>query len=94
MIEAILKFYKEDYKSYPLRWVVEAFAWVGTLVNTIIITITVPNVPWMFCYPIWITGCLAYAWAQWTRRSSMGVTSCLVFAALDGVGLVKLLIQG
>jgi hypothetical protein len=93
MIESIIKFYGDDYKSYPLRWYVEALAWSGTLVNTIVITWTVPNVPWLMCYPIWITSCLAYAWAQWTRKSSIGVSSCLAFAALDGIGLIKLLLQ-
>jgi hypothetical protein len=90
-LQETITFFKEDYQSYPLRWTIEAFAWIGTLLNTIVINLTVPDVPWLFCYPIWITGCLAYAWAQWTRKSSLGVLSSILFAAIDGVGLIKVL---
>ncbi|CAB4164130.1 hypothetical protein UFOVP1146_66 [uncultured Caudovirales phage] len=92
VIESLIKFYRDDYNSYPLRWIVETLAWIATLVNTVTITLTVPAVPWLFCYPLWISACLAYAWSQWTRKSSMGVTSCLAFAALDGIGLTRLLL--
>ena len=92
VVKDTLGFFIDDYRSHPVRWIVEALAWSGTLVNSILISATVPDIPWMICYPIWILGCIGYAWAQWTRRASLGMFSCLVFAAIDGVGFAKVLL--
>jgi hypothetical protein len=89
----LLEFIRRDFRSYPLRFLLELFAWSGTLVNTILITLWVPNVPWLICYPIWITGCCAAAWTSWTRGSSIGMWGCILFATLDTLGFIRYLLS-
>jgi hypothetical protein len=84
-------FLKDDYKTYPFRFIVEAVCWIAVVINTILITIYVPNVPWLICYPVWITACIFGMWTSYTRRYSVGVMSCALYAIIDSAGLYRYL---
>jgi hypothetical protein len=86
-----LEFVRKDFKSYPLRWVIETMAWLGIVFNTVVITITVPDTPWHLLYPIWIVCCLASIWTSYTRNSSIGVFGSVVYTILDVIGYYRLL---
>jgi len=91
-LEDCYAFFKADYNSYPLRFYIETYCWISVVINTILITYTVPNVPWLICYPIWIFACTLGTWTAYTRKSFVGVSSCILYAIIDAIGLYRVLV--
>jgi len=81
---------KDDWKSNPLRFVVELLAWGISIGCSITMAVTVPNPPLIILYPIWISGCAMYAWAAWTRRSFGMLANYILLTVIDTVGLVRM----
>jgi hypothetical protein len=44
-------------------------------------------------YPMWISGCIMYTWAAWTRKSFGMLANYILLATIDSVGLTRLLLQ-
>ncbi len=42
-------------------------------------------------YPIWIAGCLMYAWAAWSRKSAGMLANYILLSTIDTVGLIRML---
>lgn len=84
---------KDDYKTYPFRFVVELLAWTISIGNSIVMAVTVPNPPLLVLYPIWICGCAMYAWAAYTRKSFGMLANYFLLVSIDTVGLVRMLIN-
>jgi hypothetical protein len=82
---------RDDWKSYPLRFIVELLAWAISIGCSIAMALTVPNPPLLVLYPIWILGCALYLWAAYTRKSFGMVANYLLLTAIDTVGLVRML---
>ena len=87
----ILVWIKDDYKTHPLRFVLECFAWALSIGCSITMAVTVPNPPLILLYPIWILGCSLYMWAAFTRKSFGMVANYLLLVSIDSVGLVRML---
>jgi len=87
-----IQFVLDDFKSFPIRWIIETSCWLGILFNTIVIACTVPNIPWNILYPIWIVCCFASSWTSYTRNSSIGVMGSLIFAVLDSYGYYRIMV--
>jgi hypothetical protein len=81
-----------DYRSHKLRFVVEVFCWLNSLVCSIIFNSTVPHVPFLIMYPLWISGTLAYAWCAYSRNSFGMLTTFAMLASMDMIGYVKVLL--
>jgi len=81
---------KDDWKSNPLRFVVELLAWGISIGCSITMAVTVPNPPLIVLYPIWISGCAMYAWAAWTRRSFGMLANYILLTVIDTVGLIRM----
>ena len=62
--ETTLEWIKDDWKSHKLRFLVELLAWAISIGCSITMALTVPNPPLTILYPIWISGCAMYAWAE------------------------------
>ena len=86
-----LQWIKDDYRSHPLRFLVELFAWGISVGCSITMAITVPNPPLLVLYPVWITGCALYAWAAYTRKSFGMLANYLLLTSIDTVGLIRML---
>ena len=84
---------RDDFKSSPIRFAVELFAWAISIGCSITMAVTVPNPPLLTLYPIWITGCAMYAWAAWTRRSFGMLANYVLLTTIDTVGLIRMLIN-
>jgi len=84
---------RSDYKTYPLRFVVEVLAWAVSIGCSITMAATVPNPPLVVLYPIWISGCAMYAWASWTRQSFGMLANYCLLVSIDTVGLIRMLVQ-
>jgi hypothetical protein len=82
---------RDDFKSHPVRFVVELLAWAISVGCSITMALTVPNPPLLAMYPVWIFGCALYAWAAWTRKSFGMLANYILLTTIDFVGLIRML---
>ena len=82
---------RDDFVSYPVRFVVELLAWSISIGCAITMAVTVPHPPLITLYPIWISGCAMYAWAAYTRRSFGMLGNYLLLVCIDSFGLFRML---
>ena len=87
----ILGWVREDYASNRFRFVIELMAWATSIGCSITMAITVPNPPLLILYPIWISGCVMYAWASYTRKSFGMLANYILLVSVDTVGLARML---
>lgn len=86
----IVDWIKEDFKSHPLRFLVELLAWAASIFCSIVMAVTVPNPPLLALYPVWISGCAMYAWAAWTRKSFGMLANYILLTTIDTIGLIRM----
>jgi len=84
---------KDDYKTHPLRFIVEVLAWAISVGCSLTMAITVPNPPLLYMYPVWIIGCSLYLWASYTRKSFGMLANYLLLVSIDSVGLFRMLVN-
>jgi hypothetical protein len=89
-----IEWIKDDYKTYPARFVIEVLAWAISIGNSFVMMLTVPNPPLLTLYPIWIFGCCLYAWAAWSRQSFGMLANYILLVTLDSIGLTRMLVNG
>lgn len=82
---------RDDFRSYPTRFIFELTAWGISIGCSITMALTVPNPPLLTLYPIWIIGCSIYAWAAYTRRSFGMLANYLLLTTIDTIGLIRML---
>lgn len=82
---------KDDFRSYPIRFVIECFAWGISIGCSITMALTVPTPPLLVMYPIWIFGCGLYAWAAFSRKSFGMLANYMLLVTIDSVGLARML---
>lgn len=83
---------KSDYRSHPVRFIIELSAWLLSIGCSIIMALTVPNPPLLYLYPVWITGCGLYAWAAFSRRSFGMLANYVLLTTIDTIGLVRMVL--
>jgi len=86
-----LQWIKDDYSSNRIRFVAEFLAWIISIGCSITMAFTVPNPPLLALYPVWITGCVIYAWASYTRKSFGMLVNYLLLVSIDFIGLIRML---
>ena len=87
----IIEWINEDYKTHPMRFIVEILAWAISIGCSVVVTSTVPNVPFMILYPLWLSGRSMYAWASWTRNSFGMFCNYILLITIDLVGFARVL---
>lgn len=87
----LFEWIKDDWKSYPVRFVIELVAWGISIGCSLAMAFTVPTPPLLVLYPLWIAGCSMYAWAAYTRQSFGMLANYLLLVAIDSVGLMRML---
>lgn len=92
MIQKIIFWIIEDYRSYPLRFILEGYAWVMSISCSILLAITVKDPAFYALYPMWISGCLVAAWAAYTRKSFGFLFNYILLSTIDTVGFVRYLL--
>jgi len=85
-----IQWIKDDFKSSPIRFIVELLAWAISIGCSITMALTVPTPPLLTLYPIWILGCAMYAWAAWTRKSFGMLANYCLLTTIDTVGLIRM----
>ena len=92
-IRNITDWIREDWRSNPVRFVIECLCWLDSMACAVIINTTVPNLPFTILYPLWISGTLAYAWCAYSRQSFGMLTTFMMIATMDVMGYIKVILQ-
>ena len=91
IIKNVLEWIRNDYKVYPLRFVLETTAWALSIGCAITMALTVPTPPLIILYPIFISQCCIYAWAAHSRRSFGMLANYTLLVTIDCVGMFRML---
>lgn len=83
---------KDDYRSHPIRFIIELLAWAISIGCSLTMAVTVPNPPLLLLYPVWISGCALYAWAAYTRKSFGMLANYILLTTIDTVGLLRMVL--
>jgi hypothetical protein len=86
-----LDWIKDDYSTHPFRFIVEVIAWVFSITCSIILAVTIREPAFYILYPLWISGCIMYAWAAFTRQSFGMLANYFLLASIDLIGFVRYL---
>ena len=89
-VKQIFDWIREDHATYPIRFYMEVAAWAVSIGCSLTMALTVPNPPLAMLYPIWIGGCVIYAWAAWTRRSFGMLANYCLLVTIDSFALLRL----
>lgn len=92
-INGVLSWVKEDYRSNPLRCVLEIVAWALSITCSVTMMLTVPTPPFLILYPLFIIQCAIFAWAAWTRKSSGMLANYLLLVTIDSIALLRMILQ-
>ena len=86
-----VNFIRDDWRSHPIRLILETVNWALNFVIAMTFTLTVPNVPLLVVYPLFFTA-LSISIYSATSRGSFGLlmTSITIFV-IDLVGYYRLL---
>lgn len=90
-IAGTVDFIKQDFASWPLRFVLEVTAWAMSIACSVIMALTVPNPPFLLLYPMFITQCSIFAWSAWTRKSFGMLANYGLLVSIDLFALSRLL---
>lgn len=94
LIASVVDYIKQDWAENKIRTVLEITAWLTSMGCAIAVAITVPNVPWLILYPLFISHCAVFAYCAYTRGSTGMVANYLVLCTVDAIGLTKLIWTG
>lgn len=91
LLAGIVAWIREDWQSNPVRCVLEILAWFLSIGCSFTMMLTVPNPPFLILYPLFITQCVIFAWAAWTRRSSGMLANYVLLVTIDTIALARML---
>lgn len=83
---------KKDYTENRVRFFAELFSWACSVISAIIFAVTVPNIPVVLLYSIFISGCCSAAWTCYTRGSFGLLANYVFLITIDLIGLAKMMI--
>ena len=86
----IVDWIRNDFHSHPIRFCIELLAWAISIGCSVTMAITVPNPPLLALYPVWIFGCIMYAWAAYTRKSFGMLANYILLTTIDTIGLLRM----
>jgi hypothetical protein len=86
-----IEYIKRDYTEWPLRFCAEVFAWACSVTSAVIFACTVPDIPVIPLYTIFISGCCASAWTCWTRGSTGLLANYIFLITIDSIGLARMI---
>lgn len=93
LFSSIFNWIREDWRSNPVRCVLEIAAWFLSITCSVIMMLTVPEPPFLLLYPLFILQCGIFAWASWTRKSLGLLSNYILLVTIDMVALTRLILQ-
>lgn len=82
---------QDDWQTHKFRFFIEVLAWACSVGCALTFALTVPNPPLLLLYPFWISGCIMYTWAAWTRKSFGMLANYLLLVTIDCIGFFRIL---
>ena len=82
-----------DYRSSKLRFSLEVFAWACSIATSIAFAVTIPNIPIVPLYFVFIAGCSATLYCAWTRGSFGLMVNYAFLVTIDAYGLGRYLLS-
>jgi len=92
LLIGIINWIKEDWRSNPLRCTLEILAWFLSIGCSFTMMLTVPTPPLLQLYPLFITQCIIFAWAAWTRKSLGMLANYMLLVSIDTVALFRMML--
>ena len=80
-----------DFREWPLRFILEITAWFMSIGCAVWMGLTLPNPPFLILYPLFITQCMIFCWAAWSRGSTGMVANYLLLVTIDTIALIRLI---
>lgn len=93
IFSSVIEWIREDWKSNPVRCLLEVIAWAMSIGCSITMMLTVPTPPLLYLYPFFMMQCMIFAWAAWTRRSSGMLANYLLLVTIDSIALARMIIN-
>ena len=93
IVTGIVDWIKEDFNSNPVRCILEILAWFLSIGCSFTMMLTVPNPPFLILYPLFITQCVIFGWAAWTRQSLGMLANYTLLVSIDSVALARMMLQ-
>ena len=92
VINGVIDWIKEDFRSNSIRCVLEIIAWFLSIGCAFTMMLTVPNPPFLILYPLFILQCAIFAWAAWTRKSSGMLANYMLLVTIDSIALIRMIL--
>ena len=87
-----VKFVKDDWNEHPVRVILEGINWALNLAVALLFALTVPNVPLITAYTLFLLALSISIWSAYSRGSfGLLMTSITIFI-IDVVAYWRLLI--
>jgi hypothetical protein len=96
MLAAIGNIYKwalADYATWPFRFVMELIAWAASIGCAVTMALTLPHPPFIILYPLFMSQCMIFGWAAWTRKSFGMVCNYTLMVTIDVFAYIRLVLQ-
>jgi len=91
IFQPTIEWIKADLRENPIRFALEVFAWLMSISCSVIMMLTVPTPPFLLLYPMFITQCMIFGWASYTRKSFGMLSNYLLLVTIDSVALSRML---
>lgn len=92
VLKSISHYIAQDYRSNKIRFFLEIFSWTCSLISSIIFAATVPDIPVIPLYSIFIAGCCSTFYCAWTRGSFGLMVNYALLISIDAYGLGRYLL--
>jgi len=92
LISSIVSWISNDLNENPTRCALEILAWILSIFCAVTMMLTVPNPPFLLLYPLFITQCVIFAWAAWTRKSTGMLANYVLLVSIDSIALARLVV--
>lgn len=86
-----INFIKQDWHEHPVRLLLETLAWAMNLTVALIFAATVPNIPLLAVYPIFLTALVIGMWSAVSRGSFGNLMTSITIFVIDSYAYIKLL---
>jgi hypothetical protein len=90
-IKGIYNWAKQDFTEWPARFILEITAWGMSLTCSLVLAAAATDPLFIWLYPIFITQCIIFGWASWTRKSTGMVANYLLLVTIDSIGYIRLI---
>lgn len=85
------KFIREDWQSNPVRLILETVNWILNLAVALLFAFTVPNVPLLLCYTLFLIAIGISIYTSISRGSFGLLATSITIFIIDFVAWIKLL---